>query len=145
MRRGRASTFFAPVFLLSMSLSGCADDAISVEDCRVRGGEALGLPGAPLSLGNRGADLSSEDDCPGSRDLIGTIRSPDDPNGAICCEVPPSLTDDECRARGGESVGDPGNGSSYQDGCPGGDELIGWLTACDTPGLCGEGGICCGS
>jgi hypothetical protein len=144
MRRSVISVCLAAVFLQTVSLSGCdGDEPISVQECYDRGGEPIGLVGHQISLGNRGDDLSADDDCPGGRERIGSIRAANDPGGAICCFRPPSLEFAECRALGGEVMLDPGSGSTYSDGCPDSRDLLGWLDTCDTPGLCGEGGICC--
>ena len=48
-----------------------------------------------------------------------------------------SLTVDECEAAGGKPHADPGDGSSFRNGCPGSQEMIGTLKL----GI--EGGICC--
>ena len=58
-------------------------------------------------------------------------------------ETPPAsepaklLTTEECGAKGGEVVGDPGDGSTRRNGCPGGRQLLGNVKI----GI--EGGICC--
>jgi hypothetical protein len=58
-------------------------------------------------------------------------------------ETPPAtepaavLTPDECVAKGGETIGDPGDGSTRRNGCPGGRTLLGNVKI----GI--EGGICC--
>jgi hypothetical protein len=60
---------------------------------------------------------------------------------ALACEVAPPptvLTPDECEDAGGRIIGDPGDGSSYENGCPGGGRLLGNVAL----GI--EGGICCG-
>lgn len=102
----------------------------------------------PFYLGDPGLDSSRDDECPALRRTIGTLESEFDPNGGLCCEVPPLLTVDDCEGLGGVAIGDPGGGSSYSLGCaavttqPVG-PLLGWL--CEEPGgFCGEGGICCG-
>ncbi|NMO14552.1 hypothetical protein HPC49_02230 [Pyxidicoccus fallax] len=64
--------------------------------------------------------------------------------GAVACgddepEERPGelLTPEECIARGGEAIGDPGDGSTHREGCPDGREQLGSLEFGD------EGGICC--
>ena len=66
--------------------------------------------------------------------------------GAVACsgdgedddlESTSPLTPEECVARGGTPIGDPGDGSTHRDGCPGGQTQIGSLVFGD------EGGICC--
>jgi hypothetical protein len=58
-------------------------------------------------------------------------------------ETPPAaepdklLTTEECVAKGGEGIGDPGDGSTRRNGCPGGRALLGNVKI----GI--EGGICC--
>jgi hypothetical protein len=47
------------------------------------------------------------------------------------------LSPAECEARGGEVVGDPGDGSTHRDGCPNGRLKLGTVPI----GI--EGGICC--
>jgi hypothetical protein len=49
----------------------------------------------------------------------------------------PRLTSEECVARGGRPIADPGDGSTHRDGCPWGDVKIASLDV----GI--EGGICC--
>jgi hypothetical protein len=145
MHSSAVSACFAAMLFQTLSLSGCdGDEPITVQECKERGGEPVGLVGSPITLGNRVGDLSADDDCPAGRGRIGTIRAADDPNGALCCLIPPSLENADCEALGGEIVLDPGDGSTYTEGCPDGRDLLGWLNECDTPGLCGEGGICCG-
>jgi hypothetical protein len=123
-------------------------ETVSIEACAELGGEPLGLIGFfPNSLGDPNVDLTRNDPCPGSRTLLGTISGiPGDPNGGLCCAVPPAVTIAQCLSSGGTTLGDPGGGSTYRDGCNGGQRLLGWLTLdCPDGAVCGEGGICCAS
>lgn len=116
---------------------------LTPEQCAERGGQAIGLNVlGSFQIGDPGVDLTRDDDCPGSRILKGVLVSAEDSNGALCCEVPPSMTVAQCLEAGGRGWGDPGDGSSYIQGCGGGQTVVGWLTVCETP-PCGEGGICC--
>ena len=55
-----------------------------------------------------------------------------------CDDEPlPRVSPSECEARGGHAIGDPGDGSSYRNGCPSGEHMIATLEF----GF--EGGICC--
>jgi hypothetical protein len=74
------------------------------------------------------------DTCGSGREQLGVIEG--DAGGA-CCETIPALTIDECESEGGTPHGDPGDGSSYRNGCPGAQKMIGTLDF----GI--EGGICC--
>ncbi len=47
------------------------------------------------------------------------------------------LTPDQCAAKGGEAIGDRGDGNTRRDGCPNGRKLLGNVRI----GI--EGGICC--
>ena len=47
------------------------------------------------------------------------------------------LTPEECVSKGGETIGDPGDGSTRRNGCPGGRAQLGNVKV----GI--EGGICC--
>ncbi len=47
------------------------------------------------------------------------------------------LTPDQCAAKGGETIGDRGDGSTRRDGCPNSRKLLGNVRI----GI--EGGICC--
>lgn len=70
-----------------------------------------------------------------------TAPAPGTPPGP---EAPPVteptvlLAPEECVAKGGETIGDPGDGSTRRNGCPGGRKLLGNVKI----GI--EGGICCG-
>lgn len=71
----------------------------------------------------------------------GEVR-PTEPTNTATGEVSPSaevplFTPEECAAKGGETIGDPGNGSTRRNGCPGGRRLLGNVKI----GI--EGGICC--
>jgi len=48
------------------------------------------------------------------------------------------LTVEQCEAWKGHVIADPGDGSSYSNGCPAGERLLGNVSF----GI--EGGICCG-
>jgi hypothetical protein len=126
-------------------LPGCAGEPLSEAACSAAGGESVGVAGAPTNrLGDPGADLGRTDPCPGSRKLLGVLEPAGDANGALCCQIPPNVSAASCQAKGGHVLGDPGGGSTYRDGCPEEDELLGWVvSSCDSPGLCGEGAICC--
>ncbi len=54
-----------------------------------------------------------------------------------CNPSPETLTQQQCEQRGGSIIADPGDGSSYQNGCPQGKILLG-----NVP-IGREGGICC--
>jgi hypothetical protein len=129
------------------ALAGCGDDTpdpLTEAACSDARGEALGVAGALVNrLGDPGTDLGRSDRCPGGRKLLGVLESAGDTNGALCCQIPRNVNVATCGALGGYVFGDPGDGSSFREGCPGGGELLGWALSCDTPGLCGEGGICC--
>jgi hypothetical protein len=67
---------------------------------------------------------------------------PAEPAHPATGEVPPTgevplLLPEECAAKGGETIGDPGDGSTQRNGCPGGRKLLGNVKT----GI--EGGICC--
>ena len=103
----------------------------------------MGIVGAPLRLGDPGVDLSREDECPGSRTVKGTLQSTTDGNGGLCCEVPVSVSVQECLDAGGRVLPDPGGGTSYITGCAAGETLLGWLTStCEEP-PCHTAGVCC--
>jgi hypothetical protein len=74
------------------------------------------------------------DTCGNGRKQLGVVEG--DTDGA-CCETIPNITVDECETQGGTPHGDPGDGSSYRNGCPGAQKMIATLTF----GI--EGGICC--
>jgi hypothetical protein len=115
---------------------------VTVEECRTLGGSPIGVPGTDM-LWASVPDASRDDACPGGRRLKGTIESPNDANGALCCEVPPQVDYAACESAGGHGIGDPGDGSSFRNGCPPNQILIGWSMGCSSPGPCGEGAICC--
>jgi hypothetical protein len=132
------------IFGLVASLAACGDARrLTVEECREAGGDVLGIAGVSSGFAPTGRDFNREDGCPGGRTRLGAVEAAEDPNGGVCCAIPPLLTVTACGAAGGEPVGDPGDGSSFRNGCPGGRRLLGWLTG--DPGLpiAGEGGICC--
>ena len=54
---------------------------------------------------------------------------------SFSCDAP--ITQEECEDREGQVIADPGDGSSYRNGCPNGKEQIATLRL----GI--EGGICC--
>jgi hypothetical protein len=131
------------------ALGGCATnerEPLSESECSAAGGESLGVAGAPNNrLGDPGMDLSRTDLCPGGRKPLGVLEPAHDANGALCCQIPSTISVATCQDQGGQLLGDPGDGSTYRNGCPDRGELLGWVFACDTPGLCGEGAICCRS
>ena len=84
---------------------------------------------------DRGGEPAWFDSCGRGRDQLGTIESEE---GSLpCCETVPILTPEQCEAQGGDPLGDPGDGSSYRDGCPAGETMLGTLD------YGAEGGICC--
>jgi hypothetical protein len=129
------------------AIEGGADSsdssALSVDQCAAQGGSAIGIAGAPHAFETPDSDLTKDDLCPGGRLLIGMIESSDDPNGGLCCRLPPKVEYAECAAMGGTILLDPGSGSSYVQGCGKGKELLGWLSDRSCGMLCGEGGLCC--
>lgn len=57
---------------------------------------------------------------------------------AACGPAAPTLmTPERCQSLNGEPIGDPGNGSVVQAGCPSGRRLLGYLSGMT------EGGLCC--
>jgi hypothetical protein len=112
-------------------------------ECAELGGEPIGMIGAPPRLGDPGTDLSRDDECPGSRVVKGMLESVTDSNGGICCELPASVSVQECTDAGGRVLPDSGGGTSYILGCATGQTLVGWLAStCDeTP--CHTTGVCC--
>ncbi|HKO94026.1 MAG TPA: hypothetical protein VJU61_22885 [Polyangiaceae bacterium] len=121
----------------------------NVEVCLELGGAPIGLTGVPgmgIYPGDPGVDPAREDSCPAMRRKLGTLASPYDPNGGLCCEEPPWMTSQECEAAGGTAVPDPGGGDSLRTGCGGVNPpvpgaTIGWL--CEQPDNCFESGLCC--
>jgi hypothetical protein len=117
--------------------------ALKLAECAALGGEPMGIVGAPPRLGDPGIDLSRDDECPGSRIVKGTLGSTTDSNGGLCCEVPASVSAQECTDADGRILPDPGGGTSYIGGCAAGEELVGWLAStCEEP-PCHTTGICC--
>jgi hypothetical protein len=145
---------------LSIALCGCGGSAtdqetlvpaLSLGACLDLGGAPIGLTGVPGMASSRGdplLDAARDDACPADRRKIGTLESSFDANGALCCEVPPVLTPEDCEAKGGIAFNDPGDGSSLLNGCDGmsteaAGAVIGWLI-CERPAtFCSETGVCC--
>jgi hypothetical protein len=95
-----------------------SSDTLSSAECAERGGQTI-----------------ERASCPGGRDELGTVET--DGGSAVCCKKVPQLDPAECRALGGEPIGDPGDGSTHRNGCPSGETMLGTLDF----GI--EGGICC--
>lgn len=136
------------LLVFPFALAACAEEApkpLTEAACAAGGGNSVGVAGASNNrLGDPKEDLGKADACPGGRHVLGFLSPVGDSNGALCCQIPPDISIATCEGLGGYSLGDRGNGSGYIEGCPGGAALLGWITSCDQPGLCGEGGICCG-
>jgi hypothetical protein len=124
---------------------------LTVPGCLELGGSPVGLTGVPgmgVYLGDPMVDSTRDDVCPAMRRKIGTLESSFDPNGGLCCEVPPLMTAEDCEGVGGVAMADPGGGGTFYLGCDGvSTELVGtvvgWLI-CERPAtFCKEGGICC--
>jgi hypothetical protein len=146
------------VLLANLAIAGCGGDQmrdgsasdgvltrpmLTLEECGDLRGEPLGIPGAPPRLGDPGIDLSRDDECPGSRTVKGTLETTSDSNGGLCCEVPASVSVEECTNADGRVLADPGGGSSYVAGCAAGETLVGWLAStCEEP-PCHTTGVCC--
>ena len=122
LRRSAWSLALGAACAFSVACSDDADDTetetLTASECTDRGGEAV-----------------EQASCPGGRDQLGKLAR--DEGSAACCETVPSLTPEQCEAQGGESVGDPGDGSTRRNGCPAGEKMLGTLDF----GI--EGGICC--
>jgi hypothetical protein len=84
---------------------------------------------------DRGGEAVEQASCPRGRDQLGSLES--DARSAACCETVPILTKEQCEAQGADPHADPGGGSTYRDGCPAGEKMLGTLDY----GI--EGGICC--
>ncbi len=112
------------------SLAGACSETdgqeMTKEDC-------TSVPGASVE--------SSDDSCRRDFKNLGEVRDEGELLGS-CCVRPDSLSFADCTQMGGEQILDPGDGSTYDSGCPEDSELLGWLDKCATS-LCGEGGICC--
>ena len=107
--------------------------------------QTVRLIGFLLATGCASTDGATEDeqsgvDAGGAASSEPHVQDPEDEDARE--DRPPSMTNEECRQAGGAPVGDPGDGSTYIDGCAAGLTLLGWLDTCTGP-LCGEGGICC--
>lgn len=107
--------------------------------------QTVRLIGFVLAAGCAGTDGPTED-AQSSVDAGGAGTSEprvEDPvNEDVGEGRPRSMTFEECRQVGGETVLDPGNGRTYVEGCAAGRTLLGWLDSC-AGAACGEGGICC--
>jgi hypothetical protein len=114
-----------------------------VDECRQAGGDVLGIKGANRAGADSLRDYTRDDACPGGRSRLGSVDSAEDPNGGVCCAIPPLLSFAACRAAGGEPVIDRGDGSSSREGCPAGRRLLGWLNPAPGEPVPTEGGICC--
>lgn len=87
------------------------------------------LGGAALGCGPKETPAEAP---PPATPGAGTAVTPATPTSDV-----PLLSPDECVAKGGETVGDPGDGSTRKNGCSGGRKLLGNVKT----GI--EGGICC--
>lgn len=121
---------FTPLGPVAFGVEGawcCVAPHLTLAECSERGGRAIADPGDGSSY---------RDGCPGGAALLGHLGIEFGDEGGICCEVP-LISRQECAEDGGLLIGDPGDGSTWREGCPGAGELIGRVPL----GI--EGSVCC--
>lgn len=96
--------------------------------------ECQAIPSAHV-IGDPGDGSVHRAGCPFPQQFLGVVDF--GAEGGICCRTLEYTTIASCQAQGGRVIVDPGDGRSYRDGCPAGEQLV---SAVD---IGAEGGVCC--